>query len=156
MTRRLALAALGAGALLLSGCATKTYGRQGSLTEFERSTLTCREIDLQIAQVDGFVNRVRTEAQFSGKDVLAFLGDFGIGNHMERSAALASARARRDELAALRLSRDCPGQPAGAAMAPAIPSPAPPKAWPTTEQALDPAAPQLQCVQKPSGLKICN
>ena len=68
------------------GCATKTYGRQGSLTAYEKETMTCREIELDLAKTRGFVNHVDEESKFSGKDVLALLGDFGIGNHLEKNA----------------------------------------------------------------------
>jgi hypothetical protein len=107
----------------LQGCATKTYGRQGALTEFEASTLTCREIDLEIARTDGFVQRVNAESKFDGKDVLAFLGDFGIGNSMEKSAALESATTRLSNLNTLRAKR-CPGVSGTAptALTPAAPA----------------------------------
>ncbi|MFY0014716.1 hypothetical protein ABTP72_19680, partial [Acinetobacter baumannii] len=32
--------------LSVAGCATKNYGRQPELTDFERQTMSCREIDL--------------------------------------------------------------------------------------------------------------
>lgn len=94
-------------ALALTGCATKTYGRQGTLTEFERRTLSCREIDLETARTDGFVEHVNKEAQFSGRDVLAVLGDFGIGNSLERDAALESAQTRKTQLRDLRAAKAC-------------------------------------------------
>jgi hypothetical protein len=96
------------GIITLSGCATKHYGRQGMLTSFEKSSMTCREIDIEIAKVRGWVDQVNTESEFSGKDVLAILGDFGIGNSMERSAAIESANKRINELSALRVTKNCP------------------------------------------------
>lgn len=93
--------------LLIAGCATKNYGRQGSLTDYEKDIMTCREIDLETAKVRGFIDHVNKESEFSGKDVLAFLGDFGIGNNMERSAALESANARMEQLRALRERKKC-------------------------------------------------
>ncbi len=95
--------------LMTAGCATKNYGRQGSLTDFEQDTLTCREIDLEIAKMRGFLDRVNTESKFSGKDVLAFLGDFGIGNSMEKSAAIESANKRTVQLRDLRAVNKCGG-----------------------------------------------
>jgi hypothetical protein len=91
----------------IQGCATKTFGRQGELTSFERESMTCREIALESAKVNGFISQVNTESAFSGKDVLAFLGDFGIGNNLERSAALESASRRLTQLDAARLAKDC-------------------------------------------------
>lgn len=96
------------GILLVSGCATKHYGRQGTLTSYEKNTMACREIDLEIAKTRGFIDQVNTESEFSGRDVLAILGDFGIGNSMERGAALKSANARIKELEELKVAKGCP------------------------------------------------
>lgn len=91
----------------VQGCATKTYGRQGTLTGYEKDSMTCREIDLEIAKVDGFVDHVNKESQFSGRDVLAILGDFGIGNNLEKTAALESAEKRKAQLRDQRDRKQC-------------------------------------------------
>jgi hypothetical protein len=90
-----------------SGCATKHYGRQGALSSVEKDAMTCREIDLEIAKVRGFVDQVNKESAFSGLDVLAILGDFGIGNNLEKSAALESANKRIEQLNDQRNARKC-------------------------------------------------
>lgn len=95
----------------LNGCATKTYGRQGTLTGYEKESMSCREIDLDMARTRGFVDHVNKESEFSGKDVLAFLGDFGIGNNMERSSALESANGRITQLQDLRAMKKCGANP---------------------------------------------
>ena len=89
------------------GCATKSYGRQGALTDYEQSTLTCREIDLELAKVQGWIEHVNKESAFSGRDVLAVLGDFGIGNSLERKSAIGSANVRTEQLRALRVKKNC-------------------------------------------------
>lgn len=91
----------------MSGCATKHYGRQGVLTTPEKATMTCREIELEQAKVDGFLETVNRESSFDGKDVLAFLGDFGIGNSMEKSAAINSAMVRKSDLQGLYAAKAC-------------------------------------------------
>ena len=96
-----------AAAFAVSGCATKTYGRSGALTQYESTSMTCREIDMDMARTRGFTEEVKQESRFSGKDVLAFLGDFGIGNHMEKSAALESADRRLVQLQNLSASKGC-------------------------------------------------
>lgn len=96
----------------IQGCATKTYGRQGTLTGYEKDTMTCREIDLEMAKVRGFVDQVNKESEFSGRDVLAILGDFGIGNNMEKSAALESANKRIGQLRDQRDAKKCNASPA--------------------------------------------
>jgi hypothetical protein len=98
--------------ITLQGCATKHYGRQGTLSSFEENTMTCREIDLEMAKVRGFIDHVNKESEFSGKDVLAVLGDFGIGNSMERGAAIESANNRLDALRALKSNKHCSANPA--------------------------------------------
>lgn len=98
-----------AAALVAQGCATKTYGRQGELTQYEKNTMTCREIELETAKVHGFLSHVDKESQFDGRSVLSFLGDFGIGNLMERSNAVESATARLTQLQSLRSARGCGG-----------------------------------------------
>jgi len=85
-------------AIAMSGCATKHYGREGILTPYEEQNMTCKEADTELAKCDGFVEQVNSASAFSGLDVLAVLGDFGIGNAIERDAALKSATARRDQL----------------------------------------------------------
>ena len=97
---------------VIQGCATKTYGRQGSLTSYEMDAMTCREIDLDLAKTKGFIDHVNKESEFSGRDVLAFLGDFGIGNHLEKSAALESANKRIEQLRDLRDTKKCNTNPA--------------------------------------------
>lgn len=93
--------------LLLPGCATKTYGRQGELTNYEKQTMSCREIELEASKTRGFIDHVNKESEFSGRDVLAILGDFGIGNSMEKSAALESANNRLKQLNTLSMQRRC-------------------------------------------------
>ena len=69
--------------------------------------MTCRELDLEIAKVHGFIDKVNKESEFSGRDVLAILGDFGIGNNMERGAALKSANQRLEELQESKVAKGC-------------------------------------------------
>ena len=95
----------------IQGCATKTYGRQGSLTSYEKDTMTCREIDLDLAKTRGFIDQVNKESEFSGRDVLAILGDFGIGNNLEKSAALESANKRIAQLRDLLDAKKCNTNP---------------------------------------------
>lgn len=91
--------------LILQGCATKTYGRLGNVTNYEQTSLSCREIDLELAKVNGFIQQVNSESEFDGRSVLSFLGDFGIGNVMEKDSALKSANARSATLQDMRASR---------------------------------------------------
>lgn len=99
--------ALLCGLLLLSGCATKRFGRMQEVSYVERTELSCREIDIEIAKTRQFLDQIN-EDDFDGRDILGFLGDFGIGNAMERSDAVKSGQARLEELQALRAENGCP------------------------------------------------
>ena len=96
-------------ALLLTGCATKRYGRLQPLTGAERVAYTCRDIDLEIAKVGAFQQQVIEGAQFNVASVLGILGDYGIGNSMERGSAEASAARRLGQLTDLKAERGCSG-----------------------------------------------
>ncbi|WP_235851109.1 hypothetical protein [Paraburkholderia piptadeniae] len=93
--------------VVLSGCATKHYGREGELTQFEKSTMNCREIALEQAKVNGFVQHIDDESGFDGRSILSFLGDFGIGNVLEENAARDSAKTRQTELWAIGTQKNC-------------------------------------------------
>ncbi len=93
--------------VFLQGCATKNYGRQGFLSSYEQESMTCREIDLELAKMRGFIEYVNKESEFSGKDVLAILGDLGIGNYMEKEAAIESADNRMVALNDLKGRKQC-------------------------------------------------
>jgi hypothetical protein len=108
------IAILSSTALLLlavSGCATKMYGKQSALTNFEKNTLTCRELDIETAKVNGFIAYVNQESKFSFRDAAAIVGDLYIGNYMEKKSALESANARLAELQAQSSAKSCPVNP---------------------------------------------
>jgi hypothetical protein len=94
-------------AVTISGCATKRYGRLQPLTGAERVHYDCRDVDLEIAKVGAFQAQVADGAQFNVASVLGILGDYGIGNSMERSAADASASRRMKELTDLKAEKGC-------------------------------------------------
>lgn len=104
------LSVLGLSALV-AGCATKNYGRQPTVTEGELALLDCQTISIEIAKTHGFLERVKDESQFDGRSVLSFLGDFGIGNVMEKNAATESANDRLVSLENARRQKGCDSQP---------------------------------------------
>lgn len=93
--------------LLLTACATHRYGRQLALTPTEREALTCEQIQIEIEKCNAFLAEVNSGAP-AGRQVLAVLGDFGIGNSMEQQDARESGKTRLDELIALKAERQCP------------------------------------------------
>lgn len=119
----------------LSGCATKHYGRQGELTDYEKLQLNCREVDIELAKIDGFLKRVDDESSFDMLSVFSFIGDLGLGNVVEKRAAVKSATERRKQLREIRMLKGCayttvmPSTPSVAAPPSQpylIPSPPPP------------------------------
>lgn len=94
-------------ALALTGCATKQFATVGDVTGYEHTEMTCHDIDLEMARTQGVIDKIDQQAQFSGLDVLAFLGDWGIGNAIAKSSALDGANARMGELQTLRAARGC-------------------------------------------------
>lgn len=102
--RRVFLMAL---AFTLAGCATKNFGTQPPLTDYERQNLSCSDIQMEQAKVMGFAQHVDKQSQFDGRDVLAAFGDFGIGNSAARSAAIESAQQRYYQLEVAAYDKGC-------------------------------------------------
>jgi len=89
------------------GCATKFYGRQDGMAGHEKESMVCHEIDLELTRTAGFVDHVNEKSAFSGLDVVAFLIDFGLGNYLEKTAALDSAKMRSAALRELHEKKQC-------------------------------------------------
>ncbi|AXI84243.1 hypothetical protein FUT69_01245 [Xylella taiwanensis] len=103
---------LAAGTLtILTGCATKRYGRLQPLTSYETSHYNCNQIALELAKIDAFEQQVAQQAKFSGMSVASFLGDFGIGNVLERNEAIKTAKERRTQLMMAHSTKGCDNQP---------------------------------------------
>lgn len=97
---------------LLTGCATERFGREQHVTQAEKTSLSCEQIDLEIAKVDGFLTDAQAQwDDTKGRRFWAFLMDFGIGNHRERSDAIDSADERRAQLLEARATKHCAGVP---------------------------------------------
>jgi hypothetical protein len=94
-------------ALALTGCATKQFATVGEVTGYERTAMTCHDIDLEMARTQGVLDKIDAQSKFSGLDVLAFLGDFGIGNAIAHNSATDSATRRMGELQTMRAARGC-------------------------------------------------
>ncbi len=95
------------GALALSACATKRYGRLQPLSSVEQSEYSCRDIAIEISKVEEFESQIEDGTKTNTKSVLGVLGDFGIGNTQEKKAARKTANARLAELEALKSGKNC-------------------------------------------------
>ena len=97
-------------ALVLSGCATRGYGRMQQLNSTEMAQLNCREIAIELSRVETFEDAVRGQG-VDFRSVVGFVGDLGIGNAIEKSSALKSAAERRHALRGLEGRKSCPPAP---------------------------------------------
>lgn len=102
-----ALASVMIVATVVSGCATKRYGRVQPITGFEKVQYTCRDVELEIAKVQSFQQQVTEGAEFNAASALGILGDFGIGNSMEKGSAMKSAAIRLGQLRDLQAEKHC-------------------------------------------------
>ncbi|HWI13812.1 MAG TPA: hypothetical protein VNT02_06135 [Burkholderiales bacterium] len=93
--------------IMLSGCATKNYGHLEPIAA-ETVAADCAALDAQLAETGKFRAQVQQASEFSGADVLAFLIDFGIGNAIQKSAALRSADEREQTVREQQAKLGCP------------------------------------------------
>jgi len=94
--------------ILAAGCATKRYGRMQNITGYESKSYDCNEIKIELSKLDAFELQVEEGSKFSFLSIASFLGDFGIGNVIEKNAALKTAKERRVQLNDLAASKNCP------------------------------------------------
>ena len=93
--------------VLGTGCATKRYGRMQPMTGYETTKYNCEDIKLELSKIDAFELQVAQGAQFSALSIASFLGDFGIGNLIERDAAIKTAKERRVQLNDAAATKGC-------------------------------------------------
>ena len=77
------------------------------MTQYEKEKMTYREIALEKAKVQGFIEHVEKESKFNGRSVLSFLSDFGVGNVIEKGEALKSANRRLEQLKEVERYKNC-------------------------------------------------
>ncbi|WP_048784295.1 hypothetical protein [Pantoea vagans] len=93
--------------ILLTGCATKQYPQAPSLTPEEVAVFDCKALDQEIAKVHSMQNQIKETGSFDGRTVLGFIGDFGLGNGLAKSAATDKANARLVQLQNIKASKSC-------------------------------------------------
>ncbi len=97
----------------IQGCVTRHYGREPVLTSYEQENMSCTEIASDMERVREFANRVNYGDEFNDQERIS-IDDIGLGNHLERSAAIESANKRFHQLRDLQLSKGCDKQAAQA------------------------------------------
>lgn len=94
--------------MFISGCAVQRYGRMIPVVPSEEKSFTCEQITIEIDKCNAFIREViADDKKLTGGDILAFLGDFGIGDSWEVKDAIASATGRITGLEKLR-EKKCP------------------------------------------------
>ncbi|HFL6954552.1 TPA: hypothetical protein ACG4O9_000828 [Stenotrophomonas maltophilia] len=129
-------------AAALAGCATKRYGRLQPVTSYETLNYSCEQIRIELSKVDAFDRQIEQQAKFSGMSVASFLGDFGIGNVIERNEAKRTSVERRAQLLGAFAGKRCGDvevprveAPGAAAIAPSAVNPGYPPSKPETPPA---------------------
>ena len=75
----------------------------------EGKVYDCQEIEIEIAKVDAFILGIRENVKMDVRAVAGILGDFGIGNSMEKNEALKSAYQRLAQLKKMKVEKGCDG-----------------------------------------------
>lgn len=89
---------------LVSGCATKDFGR---LEGPSVAAMSCEQLAYEQKRVDDFRAAIDRKDDFDVRSATAALIDFGYGNHRDKKKALASAERREAEVAAARRAHGC-------------------------------------------------
>lgn len=100
----LRLSALAMAGALVSGCATKDFGRM-EMTPL--AGMSCEQLAAEQQRVDRFRAAIDDKDDLDGRSAAAFLLDFGYGNHRDKKKALESASEREQSIAAARRSQGC-------------------------------------------------
>lgn len=98
--------------LSLAGCATKGYQIAAPLSDNVADSMTCRELNLELAEVDEISLAIKKEAKTDIRSVGAFLMDFGIGNSMAKNRAEEALAERRASITGALISKNCAMPPA--------------------------------------------
>ena len=77
------------------------------VTGYEINKLSCDDIKLELSRIEAFELQVAKGAEFNVLSVASFLGDFGIGNAIEKNTALRTAKERKVQLLNLEASKGC-------------------------------------------------
>lgn len=94
-------------AIAITACATKRYPIATPMSSAEASLMTCENLELELLRTEQVEQKINETGKFSGKTVLGFLGDFGIGNAMAKSEARTALSERRKTIREGQVSKGC-------------------------------------------------
>ena len=92
---------------LFVGCATKQYHIAAELSPAVAEAMTCKDLQIELLKGQEIEKQINETGQFSGKTVLGFLGDFGIGNAMAKSEARLALSRKMSSIRNAQLSKGC-------------------------------------------------
>jgi hypothetical protein len=98
-------------AVSLSGCATKRYPIATKLGPAEQSTMTCPELELELARAEMVRMRISDAAETDWRSIAGFIGDAGIGNFLAKKDAEKAIDARVASILAAQAAKHCSGGP---------------------------------------------
>ncbi|EHQ1633091.1 hypothetical protein MWM51_002245 [Salmonella enterica] len=102
MFKKMTIAAI---VMVITGCATKQYPQAPVVTGEEARVFDCNAVNQEIAKSRAIQNEIVATSQFDGRSILAFLGDFGIGNAIAHNEATKKVNARLNQLETLKAEK---------------------------------------------------
>lgn len=94
------------GVLSLGACATKQYPIATPVSSAELTTMTCRELELELIRGEQVQIQIEKTGELNWRSVAGFLGDYGIGNTLAKNEA---SKALFVRMSALRNARNAKG-----------------------------------------------
>jgi hypothetical protein len=91
----------------LNSCATKRFDRLQPVSATEAKYYSCKDINIELAKVAEARKQVADGSKLDMAAVAGFLGDFGIGNSMEKNAAQKTISNREVQLLDLKAKKGC-------------------------------------------------
>jgi len=92
------LAIMGAGVLVLAGCATKSYPTIPMLSEYEKQNMTCADLAEELRGLGEYQRQITSESNPDIDTLTGVLLDFGIRNAMALDDANEGLRNRRKDI----------------------------------------------------------
>lgn len=93
--------------LALIGCATLRYDRLPPVSESEKQTLTCEQIELEIAKTESFLKDLQDPERITAAAVMDLLSTHGMVDSKDYDDAVESGTLRRAELLRLQWDKSC-------------------------------------------------
>ena len=102
------LTALVLAGALTTGCATsQSYPTAKPLTQHERDTLNCVQIDHELSVLTDARGDIQNKDKNTPKTIFYKISDLGVGNYLDKMSALEHIEKREQQLFHLKKQRAC-------------------------------------------------